>query len=207
MCLTRCSVCLDAEWPDNQMCICADCKTEVHVYCYGMRKIQSVWKCGPCSGSKNAVSCVLCNKFNGVMKPTLCGRYAHIICALFTLEAVFVNYEKEYIDLSNVKASFKMCQFCKKNTTYSTKCDEKNCQNRFHITCAQENNTLKERKGETDSSVNLVGYCIEHKKLNRQIFADIIKDAFERENSKQKGLAAMAKTGQNKQIIISRIII
>lgn len=181
-----CGVCDDPESPQNQIVTCDSCKVRVHLYCYGIKKVECLWKCSPCSkfGENNMV-CVLCKRQNGAMKSTVCKRYVHVICALFTSKVEFVNVDSmEPIDISSAKKSFKLCHFCKKSTAYSTKCVQKNCANRFHVTCAQRNKTLKEYQ-KSDGSIEFVGYCMQHKKSGRRLSSDIVKKGLEKKKMKE----------------------
>lgn len=154
---------------------------KVHMYCYGIQKVESIWTCSPCSKlGKNEVVCTLCKKKGGAMKPTLCGKYAHVICALFTVKVVFKNVDSmEPIDVSKANRAFKVCHFCKKTAAFTTKCAERKCQSRFHVTCAQRNKSLREHH-KTDGSIQFAAYCIAHKKSSRRISSENVKAALEK---------------------------
>lgn len=181
MCHSRCSVCLEAEWSENRIISCSGCKIGVHEYCYGIKKIGNVWKCSPCFElGENVVSCLFCKKFGGAMKQTACKKFVHTICALFTPDTQFENVANmEIVNISNVKMFFKSCHFCKETTPFTIKCFESNCSNRFHVTCAHENKALKEH---VPDAVQLIGYCITHKKSSRRLTSEVIKDAFYQKN-------------------------
>lgn len=77
--------------------------------CYGVKFLPDGpgnWKCSRCTQIKMEVECGLCAMRGGALKPTLDGKWAHIVCAIANPEISFKNVsQREPIDLSNVESS------------------------------------------------------------------------------------------------------
>ena len=107
-----CAVCLEKDpWEDDPMIFCeGPCSMCVHIKCYGLKEVpKGDFYCEGCKEVKriraaNAVvsmarggktlkesdrigkkpRCVLCRVSSGMMKRSLCGRWTHLLCVLFT---------------------------------------------------------------------------------------------------------------------------
>lgn len=205
MCFSTCTVCSDSPTSENKIIKCICCQMAVHVYCYGIQEVNKDWKCSPCSeiGERGVAFCVFCKKSNGAIKKTKCGKWIHVVCALFTSKVNFVNHATmEPVDISNVHKSYKTCYFCKKGAFVTIKCWKRGCNNRFHVTCAQENKTLKEYINK-DDSIKFTGYCSEHKKSDRRLSGEIIKVALK--NKKQNDAIQAESSRSNSAWILDQL--
>lgn len=98
------------------------------------------------------------------MKLTECGKWVHVICSLFMVGVSFSNASTmEPINISKVPASNrkKTCSFCNTSKGYCTTCAAKKCNVHFHITCAQNEKTLKE-EATKNNKIAFSAYCKEH---------------------------------------------
>ena len=170
--LKKCVLCVDPETPENRIFTCKNCDLSVHVFCYGIstENEKSEWMCSPCkSGVYEIALCELCLQSDGAMKKTSCGKWAHVVCALFTEGATFEDVNQmEPIEISKISQSKwnQVCSFCSKNVGCCPLCSKSKCPNRIHITCAQNNGCLKEVTNKKDDSIKFRAYCNEHKPVD-----------------------------------------
>ena len=71
---------------------CDGCRVLVHMECYGVTAAPdgSPWLCRVCElGLAAPPPCVLCPVVGGALKPTSCGRWAHVTCAMWVPETTF----------------------------------------------------------------------------------------------------------------------
>lgn len=175
-----CSVCTDKETEENRIVKCVTCGTKVHMMCYGIPEFSEEWKCSPCSkGIFNCV-CKLCVQLGGAMKQTVCKKWVHVLCALFTDGVIFVDdYQMEPVDISHLSNSKrnKTCAFCEQSNGFCVLCSNSKCKNRLHITCAKQSECLKEINSK-DQTIKFRAYCLEHKpieKSGRRISAKFVR--------------------------------
>lgn len=172
----HCNVCGEVvEYEDNRMVQCDGCKVMVHMACYGIREPPkgSLWLCNVCELGleKSPPACVLCPVAGGAMKPTTCGRWVHVLCAMWIPETCIVDTSRmePVTNLRAVpKARFSLtCQIC--NTPYGAciQCDSK-CYAAYHPFCARAsaNHRMKatedRRPGEAEAELRLLSYCSRH---------------------------------------------
>lgn len=166
-----------------------DCAVNVHEMCYGVEESSQKWKCSLCKSGKNKFACCqLCLKKGGAMKETVCKKWAHIICALFTPGVVFTNEETmEPIDISKISSSMrnKCCSICFSSQGYACYCAFKKCKNRLHITCGKEKSTLKEVVDPENDKISFRAYCKDHKpdESSRRLSSESIKGAMEKKKA------------------------
>lgn len=161
-----CSLCSDPETDENRIVKCINCNVKVHLACYGVTKFTENWTCSPCDSKKVDPICALCIQKGGAMKKTVCSKWVHVICALFTEGSVFENKKTmEPINISAVSHTKrnKICVFCSKATGFCSLCYRRSCKNRLHITCAQRANCLREVTNNKDSMIKFRAFCNEHK--------------------------------------------
>lgn len=161
-----CSVCTDLETPENCILTCTGCGIKVHMLCYGVERFKENWKCSPCSRGKKNRSCKLCLENGEAMKPTVCGNWVHVICALFTDGVIIVDVNRmDPVDISQVSKSKlnKTCSFCEKTQGFCCLCAQYKCNNRLHITCAKKSDCLIEKINPKDQTIKFRAYCREHK--------------------------------------------
>uniref|UniRef100_A0A7S1G3S2 Uncharacterized protein n=1 Tax=Bicosoecida sp. CB-2014 TaxID=1486930 RepID=A0A7S1G3S2_9STRA len=86
-----CVVCFDGDsTATNEIVYCDGCNVGAHQSCYGVQTIpDGDWYCDRCryiknGGDRRHVTCALCPFADGALKPTNDGRWAHVVCALWT---------------------------------------------------------------------------------------------------------------------------
>lgn len=164
--MSSCCICENEVAEEDPIFKCSSCKIKVHKYCYGIETESADWICSPCSEKKNGyVKCQLCLQKGGALKKTTCGRWVHVICALFTHGVKFSNESAmEPVEISNISKSGrnKMCSFCYSAQGYASSCAFSKCKNRLHISCAQKTSCLEEKLNTNDNSIHFKAYCKNH---------------------------------------------
>lgn len=187
MSLSKCSVCTDPETSENRILYCS-CGASAHMMCYGVSKFAKNWKCSPCKNGEYSVQCELCLGTEGAFKATLCRKWVHVICALFTEGAYFVNINTmEPINIYKPLAlkGQRRCDFCSKNVGVCHMCVHENCDTPIHITCAQAHSCTQELVNPEDDKIKFLAFCHNHKPnvSNRRISSNFVR---ERLSAKQK---------------------
>lgn len=167
--LTKCSVCTEPGTCENPITKCTGCGLNVHILCYGVKTDDlnlHNWKCSPCQrGISELILCELCQQFNGAFKQSVCGKWVHIICALFTDGVRFKDpIQLEPIDITKIisSKSQKTCVFCLKASGFCCRCSKTRCKNPIHITCARANNCLQVTTTEKNESIKFRAFCNDH---------------------------------------------
>ncbi|KAG2677628.1 hypothetical protein I3843_12G108700 [Carya illinoinensis] len=137
-----CAICQSTDGdPSDPIVLCDGCDVMVHASCYGNPLVKSIpegdWFCAQCLISSSETekygkssSCCLCPTNGGASKPTVDGRWAHIVCALLVPEVFFRDAEgREEIDCSNVpkKRWEDKCYLCKSTSGCAVQCSEPCC--------------------------------------------------------------------------------
>ncbi|XP_063707070.1 PHD finger protein 14 [Culicoides brevitarsis] len=159
-----CCVCLgDRSDDSNEIVECDNCGVTVHEGCYGITESNSIsstasscstepWFCEACRADLTDLDCELCPNKGGVFKETDCGRWVHLVCALYVPGVAFGDVDS----LSNVtlfemqynRWGAKTCSLCEDSrfakTGVSIGCDAGMCKTYFHVTCAQAAGFLSE---------------------------------------------------------------
>ena len=161
-----CSVCMGHMSPEElqaEEIICNNCGMNCHYYCYGKSKdlVGSNWLCDPCSNDVQTIAsqdyrCCLCvskeidyeacrkllsSAIPDALKRTDNNKWAHVICALYQ-PGVSVEHPslQPLQHIKHVCRSLK-CSICSNTSGSVIKCDL--CENRFHVTCAQDEETFQ----------------------------------------------------------------
>lgn len=168
--LTKCSVCSEAGTCENPITNCTGCGLNVHILCYGIQSDDlnlPNWKCSPCQrGITELIICELCQQFNGAFKQSVCGKWVHVICALFTDGVRFKDVmHMEPIDIAKILSSKsqKTCAFCLKASGFCCRCSKTRCQQPIHITCAQAHSCLQVSATDKNDSIKFRAFCNDHK--------------------------------------------
>jgi len=173
----HCNVCGEVvEYEDNRMVQCDGCKVMVHMACYGIKEPPkgNLWLCNVCDLGlgKSPPACALCPVLGGAMKPTTCGRWVHVLCAMWIPETCIVDTLRmePVTNLRAVpKARFALtCQVC--NTSYGAciQCDAEKCYVPYHPFCARASSKHRmkamevQRPGEAEPGVRLCSFCPRH---------------------------------------------
>lgn len=104
----------------------------------------SAWTCATCAlGNPTPPPCALCPVIGGALKPTTCGRWAHVACATWIPETSFKDPEKvEPIDgLERIgKARLALqCMLCKRKHGACIQCaGSRKCYATYHPLCARD---------------------------------------------------------------------
>ena len=171
-----CCVCLTGPEEDNVI-ECDSCGITIHEGCYGAtptdpdnEEIDMTWFCEPCVANLDELQCELCPNKNGVMKHTDSGKFAHLVCALYSDGIGFNDTVKlEPIittDIPPSKFGYKKCDLCEDTrfafTGLVVECDAGLCKSSFHITCAQKLGYLMENSSEDIKTNPFFAYCKVH---------------------------------------------
>lgn len=186
----QCCVCSDPETQSNRVLNCKKCGISVHMLCYGIENYTNKWKCSPCRLRIKEPMCSLCEQKNGALKKTVCGNWAHVICALFTEGVRFMDVNKvEPIDIGNLSDAKRKaaCHFCGLDTGFCPLCSKSSCKYRLHITCAQINGCLIEET-KRDDKIAFRAYCLDHKPKNssRRISSQFVRGQVLKANGRKK---------------------
>ncbi|KAK7826240.1 peregrin [Quercus suber] len=146
-----CAICQSTDGdPTDPIVFCDGCDLMVHATCYGNPLVKGIpegdWHCSQClvstsesnKGRNPSFSCCLCPTKGGALKPTVGGRWAHLVCALLVPEVFFADAEgREGIDCSKVpkKRWEEKCYVCKSRSGCAVECSEPKCHLAFHVTC------------------------------------------------------------------------
>lgn len=166
---SKCNVCTDPEASDNCIFVCCVCGIGVHKLCYGIDDdCMDPWWCSPCAIDKYEPFCELCQQKGGALKKTTCGKWIHVICALFTIGVEFQNTNlMEPVNISKIPVTNrnKKCVFCSETYGICCKCTQPNCDKWLHVTCGQKGNCLKEVTAKKNK-IAFRAFCIEHKPVD-----------------------------------------
>ncbi|KAL3683187.1 hypothetical protein R1sor_001209 [Riccia sorocarpa] len=177
--LDRCNVCyLDEEYTENQLLQCDKCRMMVHMYCYGEPEAPDgdLWLCNMCrpGAPRTPPLCCLCPVTGGAMKKTTDGRWAHIMCAMWTPETCLVDAKRmEPVDgISSInKERWKLiCTVCKVPYGACIQCSKPHCRVSFHPLCARSSGLSMEvtedksgNAADTDAGLQMLTFCKKHK--------------------------------------------
>ncbi|XP_060867719.1 PHD finger protein 14 isoform X1 [Metopolophium dirhodum] len=178
-----CSICLgDASDDVNELIDCDECGISVHEGCYGVHDSGSVsssvsscsmepWFCEACKAGIENPTCELCPNFGGIFKETDCGKWVHLVCALYVPGITFgeVTSLSKVMLFANTTPRWgnKRCTLCKdmrfSYTGVTIACDAGMCRSNFHVTCAQQEGSLSEATSpETDQTDPFYAHCKLH---------------------------------------------
>ncbi|XP_077242120.1 RING/FYVE/PHD zinc finger superfamily protein [Tasmannia lanceolata] len=175
-----CNICHSTDGdPLDPIVFCDGCDLTVHASCYGNPLIRAVpegdWFCSRCIFLQNRgevkqrmdFNCCLCPILGGATKPTVDGRWAHIMCALLVPEVFFKDpYGREGIDCSSVplRRWKGICYVCNSARGCATECSEPKCSLMFHVSCGlKEDLCIEYNEGKTGGIV--AGFCNIHTQL------------------------------------------
>ncbi|KAK1285061.1 Histone-lysine N-methyltransferase ATX1 [Acorus calamus] len=173
-----CAVCGSTDGdPTDPIVFCDGCDLMVHATCYGDPLTRGVpdgdWLCSRC-GSDDVTAgydCCLCPmKGGGPTKPTVDGRWAHVLCAVLVPEVFFRDAEgREGIDCSEVPKERWMgrCYVCGvEGGGCVIECSEPKCGLGFHVSCGVgEELCIEYREGRGRSGGVVAGFCHDHTQL------------------------------------------
>lgn len=170
----------------NPVYRCESCAIYVHQSCYGIEEkfdagqaesLQtSHWLCRKCEAFGRAnehICCAICCKNGGALKPTTNpAKWAHVVCALYTNEAFFLNTDSmEPIDgVSAVEVRSRrqkrLCCFCGARVGSCERCSVYGCRGTFHISCGVTRGAYFELQHINDQVVNVRSFCPRHGNLS-----------------------------------------
>ena len=175
--ISICCVCMTGPEEDNVL-ECDNCGITVHEGCYGAPptdpdndELDMTWFCEPCVANvDNIQQCELCPNKEGVMKCTDSGKWAHMVCALYSEGIGFGDTTRlEPIittDIPPSKFGYKKCDLCEdERFAYSglvMECDAGLCKSKFHITCARKLGFLMENTNEDVKTNPFFTHCKVH---------------------------------------------
>lgn len=204
---SKCYLCSDPTKSENPILKCQKCDLVAHAMCYGITDVDN-FVCSPCINgvSLDLIECGICHRGQNALKKTTNEGWVHVVCALFTNGAEFVDKTAmEPIDITKVVQSKKklMCVYC--DGKFGTlKCCTKKCKKYFHASCALENDCVEELLDEAEN-ILFHGYCPEHKpnKKFKRLSSDNITIAVNVKVNKQQVNAAAKKNADwiNKKVM------
>lgn len=170
----------------NPVYRCESCAIYVHQSCYGIDERldagpsdsfqKSHWLCRKCEAFGKAnehICCAICCKSGGALKPTTNpAKWAHIVCALYTNEAFFLDTDSmEPIDgVSAVEVRSRrqkrLCCFCGARVGSCERCSVYGCRGTFHISCGVSRGAYFELQHINDQVVNVRSFCPRHGNLS-----------------------------------------
>lgn len=149
-----CCACLgDRSDDSNEIVECDGCKITVHEGCYGISDSISVsstvsscstepWFCDPCKANIKNPDCELCPNKGGIFKETDCGKWVHLVCALYVPGVAFGEVDQlssvTLFEMQYNKWGAKSCSLCEDDhfarTGVCIGCDAGMCKSYFHVT-------------------------------------------------------------------------
>jgi PHD-zinc-finger like domain/PHD-finger len=149
-----CCACLgDRSDDSNEIVECDGCKITVHEGCYGISDTVSVsstisscstepWFCEPCKANVKYPDCELCPNKGGIFKETDCGKWVHLVCALYVPGVAFGEVDQlssvTLFEMQYNKWGAKTCSLCEDEhfarTGVCIGCDAGMCKTYFHVT-------------------------------------------------------------------------
>lgn len=149
-----CCACLgDRSDDSNEIVECDGCKITVHEGCYGVSESVSVsstvsscstepWFCEACKANVKDPDCELCPNKGGIFKETDCGRWVHLVCALYVPGVAFGEVDQlsmvTLFEMQYNKWGAKSCSLCDDErfarTGVCIGCDAGMCKTYFHVT-------------------------------------------------------------------------
>ncbi|GMT11125.1 hypothetical protein PFISCL1PPCAC_2422 [Pristionchus fissidentatus] len=170
-----CSICLNLRpgSAKDEVIQCDKCGVAVHEQCYGVDQelggdadstesasVTEPWFCEPCiHDEKEPPHCELCPGRYGAMKRSdIGGRWAHLLCALYTPGITFGNVESllavSWQEIDYKQFGKKACSGCsdrlESRTGIVIGCDAALCRNYYHPSCAQRLGLLIDRTEDFD---------------------------------------------------------
>lgn len=149
-----CCACLgDRSDDSNEIVECDGCKITVHEGCYGVSESVSVsstvsscstepWFCEACKANVKDPDCELCPNRGGIFKETDCGKWVHLVCALYVPGVAFGEVDQlsmvTLFEMQYNKWGAKLCSLCDDErfgrTGVCIGCDAGMCKTYFHVT-------------------------------------------------------------------------
>ncbi|KAK4509267.1 uncharacterized protein ATC70_007617 [Mucor velutinosus] len=141
-----CNVCeRDSSPSKNPIMFCdgKGCNMPVHKRCYGLKQVpEGDWFCQRCENKKKkkATNIICCPVQTGAIKKTkLQDKYMHIVCALWNKD---IDNTVEPYPVPESRLNKQTCGFCLKSVGLCISCEEPDCSECWHVTCAINNNII-----------------------------------------------------------------
>ena len=149
-----CCVCLgDRSDHSNEIAGCDGCKITVHEGCYGISDSNSIssidslcstepWFCDACKADIKDPDCELCPNKGGIFKQTDCGKWVHMVCALYVPDVSFDEIDHlssvTLFEMRYKNWGAKACSLCEDDhfarSGVCIGCDAGMCKAYFHVT-------------------------------------------------------------------------
>ncbi|KAL5486400.1 hypothetical protein EMCRGX_G018870 [Ephydatia muelleri] len=138
----------EASGHGEDLLTCHTCGVCVHKSCYGVLDVCVVgkWLCSPCQQNAANAECCLCALRGGALKPTTCGRWAHVVCAISIPEVALQDpLSREPVVVSALPRARRRlrCSLCQRvsgeahSQGVCVQCSWARCCTSFHVTCGQ----------------------------------------------------------------------
>lgn len=180
-----CSVCMEVEsYEDDPIVYCDGCELSVHQFCYGIASLPTgSWYCDSCATTQRTnrasvsgasfkppsrLTCALCPLRGGAMKPTQCGRWAHVQCFMW-LPELRLDQDCDVLSLGSLAnldpdRNTLACSLChSRNGCGVIQCAYKRCLVAFHVSCAAfAHYSLVQEEQEDGGDTLFLAYCPLH---------------------------------------------
>ena len=176
-----CQICLEPFSTQHDLIVICDiCNLHVHQLCYGSDLLPNIpegpWYCNRCSfclkshADPLSIKCLLCPSQKGALRHLGPATWVHSVCVNWIPEVFFEGVKLDKVDLKKIlKWRFlHQCTYCHQKKGAILMCDYKDCNKKFHITCAIENGaivdweSMSKLKRVNDSEDFVPLYCLEH---------------------------------------------
>jgi hypothetical protein len=163
-----CDICTQSDSDGtNALLQCARCKCNIHQGCYGVAgTVSAGWTCSKCNGRSteeaDSLRCAICEHAGGAIQRTTCGKWVHVVCALWTPDVVVVDIPTmRPMDISTLDEDrFKLtCTICNLKQGACIQCNVRDCTTAFHASCARSQKWTVENPGE---ELPFTVYCGAH---------------------------------------------
>lgn len=170
-CIPTCCVCGHAtDLLVNQLYTCTKCKLSLHQVCGIVNEAErDGWECYTCAQGLFNTSCCLCLQQGMAMWPVHDkNAHIHLLCALSVPNSVelLLTDNTYYVNMREPTddSLFGTCSLCGGVGGVVAECDWHNCSNKFHVTCAMKQGSMRETQV-IDKSLK-EAYCYDHRFLS-----------------------------------------
>ncbi|KAL9245520.1 hypothetical protein vseg_019164 [Gypsophila vaccaria] len=174
--LKSCDICGRTESLLNPILVCLSCKVAVHLNCYrSVKESTGPWFCELCEESSLSkgsstlekpypiAECGLCGASNGAFRKSTSGQWIHAFCAEWVFDSTFRRGQVPPV--AGVETMLKdnaICSVCQRRFGVCIKCNNDNCQDAFHPSCARSAGYYMYSKYVGGGTMQREVYCYKH---------------------------------------------
>ncbi|KAM7259821.1 hypothetical protein ACFE04_015562 [Oxalis oulophora] len=174
-----CDICRRSETLLNPILVCYGCKVGVHLDCYrSVNETPGPWYCELCeelsSRTNSAPSanfwekpyffaeCFLCGGSTGAFRKSSGDHWVHAFCAEWVFETTFRRGQVNPVEgLEAACRGVDICRVCRRQNGICIRCNQGQCQIKFHPTCARSAGFYMNVKA-SDGKLQHKAYCDKH---------------------------------------------